>query len=143
MQTTPKPVKWAAALLLAQAALMLIGGCIVMAITSQMIQSGNVPGGGTRFSGAQDAFIGFSLALAIAYCVVPPFVLSLGLVGVGLLRRWRWARMAAIFVSAINALVTIPLGTVVGIAVIVLLNRPEAKAAFSAAPPSSVVPTMS
>jgi hypothetical protein len=69
-----------------------------------------------------------------AYCLAPPLILTFGLLGAGLLRRWRWARRVAIVVSVLNAMFNIPIGTLFGVAVIVLLSHPEAKAAFSATP---------
>jgi hypothetical protein len=133
MTPTPRSVKWSAYLCFAQAFIFLVSvfllGPLIRAFFNSATQG---PG---RRSGMLTLF---ALAVSgIAYCILPLCILLFALLGIGLLRRWRWTRWGAIVVSGVNALLTFPLGSILGIAIIVLLLQSDAKQAFSR-PPTTV-----
>ncbi|MFQ3662520.1 MAG: hypothetical protein SNJ69_09015 [Chloroflexaceae bacterium] len=80
---------------------------------------------------------------ALVYCAVPFFALLYALAGAGLLKRWSWARGLALGLSFMTAVISFPLGTLLAVPVIVLLFKPEAKAAFAKSVPSSPIPAAS
>jgi hypothetical protein len=135
---TPNSVKWSAYLCLAQAALMVFGLCVISWYLRSFADGEVV---GPRLRGGTGMMI--ILTTLFIYCVTPVIALVFGTLGAGLLLRWRWTRMAAITVSVINSVLTFPVGALFGIAVIVLLNREDARAAFSRSPAPPAVPTVS
>jgi hypothetical protein len=70
--------------------------------------------------------IGFFIALIIAVMSLPSLI-----AGWGLLKRKSWARMLAIVLGAIS-LLSIPVGTILGIYTIWALTKPESQALLNA-----------
>lgn len=96
---------------------------------------------GTATINARPSVFGFIAAVsAVAYCLAPFLALLYGLAGVGLLKRWGWARVLALGLSFITAVVAFPLGTLVAVPVIIQLFKPEVKAAFVKISPSPTPP---
>lgn len=135
-RTTPNSVKWSAYLCLAQAALMIIGLCVISMYIRSFAEGEVI---GPRLRGGAGFMV--ILATLFMYCVAPLTALVFGTLGAGLLLRWRWTRIAAIIVSALNSVLTFPVGALFGITVIVLLNREDARTAFSRPPAPPAVPT--
>ena len=84
-------------------------------------------------AGAEDASaglmaggIGFFIAIIIAVMSLPSII-----AGWGLLKRKRWSRMLAIVLGAIS-LLSIPIGTLLGIYTIWALTKPESQAMLNA-----------
>ena len=137
MNTTPSSVKTAAYLCFAQAVLMVVGLCVLNYVVSRVFGADST---GARPPLRGPAGLALILATVFSYCVTPVMTLLFAVAGVGLLKRWGWARTATIIVSVINGIVTFPIGTLFSIAVIVMLLKPEAKAAFLRSPAPPVVP---
>lgn len=87
----------------------------------------------TGFSalGGDAAAVAFGLAIGgLIASVFAIMALPNLLVGIGLLRRWRWARIGALILAFLN-LFNFPLGTVVGIYTFWALFQPAAKREFA------------
>ena len=81
--------------------------------------------------GAFLTFLEPSAIFGAMACLAPLLILGLLplLVGVGLLMGQGWARILGLIVAVIS-LLAIPIGTILGIIIIIYLRKPEVKAYF-------------
>ena len=97
--------------------LFLIGAGIAGAAASTQGEAG---------AGLMAGGIGFFIAIIIAVMSLPSVI-----AGWGLLKRKSWSRMLAIVLGAIS-LLSIPIGTILGIYTIWALTKPESQALLNA-----------
>lgn len=120
----PRSVRLSAYLCFGLAAVLGIAACVIIASFGQM----DISGMGGRAGGMMA--LGLLLATVVAYCIAPLFLLTFSVLGVGLLRRWRWAYWTTIVLAGLYSLVTFPVGLIFGLPIIILLMQPDAKRAF-------------
>lgn len=72
------------------------------------------------------AFTGICLIFTLIFIVFGVICL---VIAIGLLKLQNWARIVAM-IFAVISLINIPIGTIIGIIILVYLTRPSVKAAF-------------